>query len=184
MKSQFLNQLRSAATPGAHRRQLELLFPTSLNVTVDIHAPKIWVPVSSTITDGALYLDAGKLKIGVTKLSKTCNTRWGLDLNDIQIRFLRDNSSGGSCTKVIDLASVNRLGNEIIIVYPFHIVVTGVTLESVEIPLKSGGPLETSGFIIDQSNESIAGEVTVEVAPIRLNLVDVEGESKSNHASH
>jgi hypothetical protein len=36
--------------------------------------------------------------------------------------------------------------------------------------------LETSGF--DESKESMSGEMSVDFGPIRLNLVDVEGETK------
>jgi hypothetical protein len=120
VRNQFLNQLRSATTKGAHKRQLELLFPTTLSISVDIHAPKLWLPVSSTISDGALYIDAGRLKVGLIKPAKVSNTRYGLELNDIEIKFLHeDPSCGGSSDKpkvnTIDLTAVHRLHNEIVV---------------------------------------------------------------------
>ena len=75
---QFLNQLRSATTPGSHKRQLELLYPTSISISIDVHAPKLWIPISSNAADGALYVDAGKLKMAADKPSKSSTTRWGL----------------------------------------------------------------------------------------------------------
>jgi hypothetical protein len=89
-----------------------------LSISVDIHAPKLWLPVSSTISDGALYIDAGRLTAGAIKPSKTSNTRWGLELNEIEIKFLREDPSGGSSphepkVNAIDLTAVNRLCNQL-----------------------------------------------------------------------
>ena len=177
MKSQFLNQLRNAATPSAHKRQIELLFPTSLSITIDIDAPKLWVPVSSQTIDGALYLDAGKLKMAAIKPKKTSVTRWELDLSDIQIKFSRGATGHlpetGKCDKAIDLVAVNRLENEFTVIYPFHIGATGFASESIEIPLESYFPSN-----LDEQKELIAGEVSATVSKICLNLVDVEGEHK------
>eukprot|EP00804_Cyclotella_cryptica_P006412 CCRYP_014275-RB/>CCRYP_014275-RB protein AED:0.05 eAED:0.05 QI:2525/1/1/1/0.91/0.84/13/302/2635 len=178
VKSQFLNQLRSAATPGAHKRQIELLFPTSLSISIDIDAPKLWIPVSSQTMDGALYLDAGKLRMAAIKPKKTSVTRWGLDLNDIQIKFSRGETASlpgtGKCDESIDLGAVNRLGNEFTVIYPFHVGVKGIAPESIEIPLTNHFPSN-----LDGPKESIAGEVSATVGKICLNLVDVEELAKA-----
>jgi hypothetical protein len=63
------------------------------------------------------------------------------------------------------------------IIYPFNIGVTGITLQSVEIPLNGTFSLDTSGFDDDKSNEATSGEIFIDFGPIRLNLVDVEGEA-------
>ena len=182
MKSQFLKQLRSAATPGAHKRQLEILYPTSLSISIDIHAPKLWIPVSSSTSDGALYIDAGKLKMGAIKPSKSSSTRWGIELCDIQIKFAREDFSiesiPGKLSDTIDLVAVNRLDDELTIVYPFHIGVTGISNESVEIPIEDFS-MDTSGYeyrLYKPNDEPIAGEVFVAVGKVNLNLVDVEGK--------
>lgn len=97
------------------------------------------------------------------------------DLSDIQIKFLREDDSDALSlnTGSIDLDSVTRSGNELTIVYPFNIGVTGLSTESVEIPFSDSFVLDASG---QNTNESIAGEISVTVGKIRLNLVDVEGK--------
>jgi hypothetical protein len=164
---QFLNKLRSAATPGAHRRQLEILYPTSLSILVNINAPKLVVPVSSNTADGALYLDAGKFKMAAVKPSKTSSSRWGIDLSDIQVKFLREVGMTSS--------SPETTGNGLTIVYPFHIAVNGISTESIEIPLESMLPSMNPSVLMDKSKDTLAREVVIAIGKIRLNLVDAEG---------
>ena len=97
------------------------------------------------------------------------------DLSDIQIKFLREDDSDALSINAgtIDLDSVNYSGNELTIVYPFHIDATGISTESIEIPLDDSFILDASG---QNLNDSIAGEVSISVGKIRLNLVDVEGK--------
>jgi hypothetical protein len=127
--------------------------------------------------DGALYLDAGKLKMAAIKPKKTSVTRWALDLSDIQIKFSRGETDSlpgiGKFDEAIDLVAVNCLGNEFTVIYPFHIGVTGIATESIEIPLENHF---TSN--LDGPKESIAGEISATVGKIQLNLVDVEGKHK------
>ena len=120
--------------------------------------------------------------MGAIKPSKSSSTRWGIELSDIQIKFAREDSSPKSIPGQhgeIDLSAVNRLGDELTIVYPFHIGVTGISNESVEIPLEDFS-MDTSGYeyrLYKPTDESITGEVFVAVGKVHLNLVDVEGES-------
>jgi hypothetical protein len=135
-----------------------------------VHAPKLWLPVSPHTTDGALYLDAGKLRLAAIKPKKTSETRWESDLSDIQVKFSRGESTAMPNSRkfdAIDLDAAKFLHNDFTVIYPFNIGVTGIGAESVEIPLEKSVP----------SKESVAGEVSVAVGKIRLNLVDAEGES-------
>ena len=96
----------------------------------------MWIPVSLNASDGALFIDAGKLKMAVVKPSKTSSTRWGIDLSDIQIKFSREDTSTQQFDISLDLDAVNSLNKEFIIVRPFYIGMSGIMTESVEIPLK------------------------------------------------
>ena len=127
----------------------------------------MWIPVSLNASDGALFIDAGKLKMAVVKPSKTSSTRWGIDLSDIQIKFSREDTSTQQFDISLDLDAVNSLNKEFIIVRPFYIGMSGIMTESVEIPLK---------VVFPSDSISAAAEISIVVGKVCLNLVDVEGE--------
>ena len=81
MQNVFQGQLRNAATPLAHRAQVALLSPTSLTVKVNIDAPKFLVPITSLVSDGALFLDAGQIKINIHKPMYIMDTKYEVNFH-------------------------------------------------------------------------------------------------------
>ncbi len=84
------NQLRNAATPVVHRAQVALTSPKSMSVNVNIEAPKVWFPVSQHNSDGALYVDIGKLTLVLKKPEFLANSHWSMDCKGILAKFRRN----------------------------------------------------------------------------------------------
>ena len=76
MQNVFQGQLRNAATPLAHKAQVALLSPKLLTVKVNIDAPKFLVPITSKMADGALFIDAGHIKMNICKPMYNMDTKW------------------------------------------------------------------------------------------------------------
>lgn len=167
MQNHILNRLRNAATPVAHRAQMARLYPTSLLVEIDVHAPKLWLPITDQIIDGALLVDSGKLKLSLTKAEQSSDAIWSMSATDIQILLaVQDTSSSdGNENETFDLRGVSRFRRDLTtIVHPFNIC--------------------TSGHTIGSSDESLdieteMGHISVHVGLIRLTLVDVEELARS-----
>ncbi len=88
-RSILQNQLRNAATPVVHRAQVALTSPKSMSINVNIDAPKIWFPVSKTKSDGALFVDVGKMTVSLKKPEFVANMRWSLDCTGMHAKFRR-----------------------------------------------------------------------------------------------
>lgn len=160
LRSHFLTTLQKSATPGAHKAQVAALYPSSLSIKVDVHAPKLWIPVSAHLGDGALYVDAGKVKVDIVKPKMTAETKWSMDITFIQVKFARGYTVRrvlNSEEDVIDLDAVSRLDNEFTIIYPFQVGLSG----------KASG-------ISDRPGINGSADMTASFGKVRLNLVDVE----------
>eukprot|EP00957_Ditylum_brightwellii_P053277 4039795-Ditylum_brightwellii.AAC.1 len=61
-----------SAAPMVHKAQLALVAPVAVSMKMFIDAANLWIPVSSyTASDGALFLDAGKVKMTMSTVSDT-----------------------------------------------------------------------------------------------------------------
>ncbi|KAL7553760.1 hypothetical protein ACHAWF_017551 [Thalassiosira exigua] len=177
--SSFISQLRNAATPVAHRAQMAIFSPTSLSISVMVHAPKLWIPISQHMLDGALFLDAGKLKMVLKKAESSPKSDWSMDVQDIQIMLAGETCGtvlDGKENDAIDLDGVTRLGKELTpIVHPFQIDVTGnQTMGSFVQEQVDISPNTPSPDALNDTQES--GRISVNISAIRLNLVDVGEE--------
>lgn len=180
IQHKFLQKLRNAATPIAQRAHMAVFYPNSLSVDIAVHAPKLWIPVSPQVLDGALFVDTGKLKMTLTKPEESTDTSWKLDVADIQIMLASDACEMQNV--VADLDGMLRLRKKLAtIVYPFEVSVAG----------HSNGSFQDHGMHLDQevhSHESIfetqtdegTGQIiSVNVGHIRVNLIDVEVLAKA-----
>ena len=177
IQNHFLTRLRAATTPDAHRAHLAVFHPNSLSITIDASAPKLWIPVSPQMLDGALFVDTGgNCHIKLEKAEQTDLTEWNMDVTDIQIMLAGEISGtvlGGRENDAADLDGVYCLRKELTtIVHPFQINVTGQTAESFEEP-------PNMNMDLSSAEEVGSGQVSVNVGRIRLNLVDVEDLAKA-----
>lgn len=163
--------IRNAATPLARKAQMALLSPASMSLHLNIAAPKVWVPISSTSAEGSLFLDVGLIKVSGIKDEGETDMNWDVLAGDIQMNFVRGrNTHLGDDLQVHFLAqlaeSVGR--NETTIIRPFHVSVDArnrVLVESDGCFVKPGRPPLT-GLLVRR--------IEVVVSPISLNLVDAE----------
>jgi len=168
VQNNFLKSIRSATTPLAQKAHMAVLYPNSLLICVNAHAPQLWIPVSNDIADGALFCDAGKLKMELKKAEQSSDTDWIIDVTAIQI-MLTGESSSKRQNDSVDLDGISYLRKDLIsIVHPFEIAATG-HISDVEEPT-----------FFDRTESGACSErVTLNVGRIRVNLVDVEVLAKS-----
>ena len=170
MQTELTIHLKNAATPLARKAQLALLSPTVLQLHVNVAAPKIWVPFTSKGTDGALFLDAGNLRMACSKVDGETHTSWKVDATDIQVNFARWSLSlfkDRVMTPIPMSASIEMPNSGVTsIIRPFHVwVVAGVQ----EWPCGAD--------VVGDNINSYDGPVNcvdVTISPICLNLVDAE----------
>ena len=167
--SRFISQLKNATTPGAHRAQIALLYPTSFSLSLDISAPKLWVPVSRELKAGALLLDAGRLTMHVSKPKQSMQTNIDVDIGNINIMLAQEIYGLGKKSEENDLTFLIRADKKFVnIVQPFQIRING----------ESGHPDDIEDMIDDRFSPLLdgisAGKVSVTVGAIYLNLIDAE----------
>ncbi len=85
-------QLRNAATPLALRAQVALISPKSMSIKVNIDAPKIWFPVSSDASDGALFVDSGRLNVSLSKPELVANIHYAINSSGMYANFRKSDS--------------------------------------------------------------------------------------------
>ena len=171
--SRFISQLKNATTPGAHRAQIALLYPTSFSLRLDVSAPKLWIPVSRELKAGALLLDAGRLTMNVSKPKQSMQTDIDVDVGDINIMLAQEIYGLGERSDKNDLTFLIRAQKKFVnIVQPFQIRING----------QSG----RSGGIEDNVEDNLplpdginAGKLSVMVGAIHLNLIDAEKLAKA-----
>lgn len=172
--------VRDAATPLARKAQLALLSPGTASLHLNISAPKVWIPMVSKEVQGALYLDAGMLKMAGHKTGAGMEMNMNTLAKDIQVSFLRGRGrlsaalGGNPKSQIVPHLIENVVGRtESSVVYPFSIKI-GASNQAL-------GP-EASGLTQAPENEFLSGTVrTIDFAltPVCLNLVDAEVLARS-----
>uniref|UniRef100_A0A7S4MS40 Uncharacterized protein n=1 Tax=Odontella aurita TaxID=265563 RepID=A0A7S4MS40_9STRA len=164
MQSVLRGQLRNAATPLAHKAQLALMAPVSMSLRMDVDAPKLWVPISSHLADGAIFLDIGRIKMNLLKPERVTETKWDVFAREMQLKYVRGISdfclsgSAGIVPRFSDTAEGHPV-NEISVVRPFQINVVAHLVGEKERKLLS-------------TEEK--SSVSVTVGDLDLNLADVD----------
>jgi hypothetical protein len=167
--------IRNAATPLAKKAQLALLSPASTSLFVNIAAPKIWLSVTSKNEEGALFLDAGMLKVASKKEEGKTEMNWDIQARDIQVNFAKGRPLMSYKDTFVHnyFAGLHDLNgrNDSCIVRPFN--VSAVTCDKAF--SKDHSTLK-SGF---HFNGGPMRSMEVHVSPICLNLVDGEVLARS-----
>lgn len=89
MQTELTSHLKHAATPLARKAQLAFLSQSTLLIHLNIAAPKIWIPLLSEATGGALFFDAGNLRYCYNKQDGQTDVSWNLEASDIQVSYAR-----------------------------------------------------------------------------------------------
>ena len=172
--SRFISQLKDATTPGAHRAQIALLYPTSFSLSLDINAPKLWIPVSRKLKAGALLLDAGQITVNVSKPKQSMQTTIDVDAGNINIMLAQEIYGLAKRLDEHDLTSLIYAKKKYVnIVQPFQIRINGESglAGDIEDNLEDHFPDVIGGVS--------AGKVSLIVGAIQLNLIDVERLAKA-----
>jgi hypothetical protein len=173
LQSNLSQHIRNAATPLARKAQLALLSPASMALHINISAPKVWLPMISNDSQGALFLDSGLLKFSSVKGVGESEVHLQAQVSDIRVKFLR----GRTLPSLPENAQVHLLSHlmetgvgrsETSVVQPFSITLN--TISSMIQQDDFGTSWLTDGFEVG----SPVRRVMVEIGPVRLNLVDAE----------
>jgi len=93
------SKLRSAATPLAYKARVAILSPKVISVEMNIEAPKVWLPITSSFTsdlttdlneqaiDGAIYFDAGLLRFSLSKGEGVADTMTVASISQINVKY-------------------------------------------------------------------------------------------------
>ncbi len=170
LQTELTRHLRNAATPLARKAQLTFLSQSNFLLHINVAAPKVWVPFSSSSNDitGALFLDAGNFRMSCTKRENQPHSSWSIDASDIQVNFAKWGlsevkqrvSSPIPFFAKAPSGSIDRVNS---IIRPFQVHASS-TVRDVD------------DALIDDSiiSEGPVGCVDVLISPICLNLVDAE----------
>jgi hypothetical protein len=162
--------VRNAATPLARKAQLALLSPVSMALHLNIAAPKVWVPIISVETEGALLLDAGMLKLSGVKGEGETHMDWDVNARDIKLNFVRGNSL--VFRDDVQLRGLSHLGetsgrSETSVVRPVH-----VSVRAYNRVVEDG--IDQSLHHPEVFNSGQFRSIDIAVSPVCLNLVDAE----------
>jgi len=162
--------VRNAATPLARKAQLALLSPAAMGLHLNIAAPKVWVPMVSKETEGALLLDAGMLKLAGGKGEGESNMNWDVRARDIKVNFVRGRSL--VFRDDMQLRTLSNIGesvgrSETSVVQPFH-----VSIQACNQVMEEG--MSGSGHPAEVLNPGQFRSVDIAVSLVCLNLVDAE----------
>ena len=173
LKTEVTRQLRNVATPLARQALLAFLSPKAITLNINVAAPKLWFPISLKRTDGAVCLDAGKLRMRCSKEENKTDIKWNISARDIQVVFVRASKvtspyeHQGSYT-VVD-------AEEIVIIRPFHVRVDAALTDKQYSKSSTWDGLEPQVKTkLKMLKDSPTRRVDVKVSPICLNLVDAE----------
>jgi hypothetical protein len=162
--------VRNAATPLARKAQLALLSPVSMALHLNIAAPKVWVPIRSVDTEGALLFDAGTLKLAGVKSEGETDMNWDVNAKDIKVNFVRGHNP--IFRDDMQLRSLSHLretsGRSVTsVVRPVHVCVEAYN-RVVE------DDMDKSRHHAEVFNSGQFRSIDVAVSPVCLNLVDAE----------
>jgi hypothetical protein len=175
LQTELTRQLQNVATPLARKAQLALLSPDAISLDVNMAAPKVWLPISSESSDGAVFLDAGRFRVACTKKEQGTDTQWEVIGRDIQVLFVRLRKHLSRVGKNSDTRAFSITGmpdsEELPIIRPFHVHLDDRMLDNV--------PQSPSAKHVMAADKDLIGSgplrsTTVHVSPIRLTLVDAE----------
>jgi len=159
-RSILRTQLRNAATPLAHKAQVALIAPRSMSIKFNIDSPNIWIPVSQDTSDGALFINAGRLRTNLTKPELVANMHIVVRSTGMYANFRQGEGAKNVFTSGNDVP----LSDDISVLLPFNI--------AIEVDQCGEGPAfmrRKDGVDYEQSRR-----VSMAVTAISLNLVDVE----------
>ncbi len=180
------SKLRSAATPLAYKARVAILSPKAMSVEMKIEAPKVWIPISSSIAsdvaegdtqaiEGAIFFDAGLLRFSLSKGEGVADTLTVASISQINVRyceritgFMVDDQ--GFIVPRLSAAQLGATRDDITVVRPFSISVDASVAADYE---KWDGTISS---LVDQIDTSGRGRVTTSIAvtigDIYFDLVD------------
>ena len=159
-RSILRTQLRDAATPLAHEAQVALIAPRSMSIKFNIDSPNIWIPVSQDASDGALFINAGRLRTNLTKPELVAKMHIVVRSTGMYANFRQGEGAKNVFTSGNDVP----LADDISVLLPFDV--------AVEVDRCGEGPTfmrRKDGVDYEQSRR-----VSMSFTAISLNLVDVE----------
>jgi hypothetical protein len=175
LQTELMRQLQNVATPLARKAQLALLSPDAITLDVNMAAPKVWLPISSDSSDGAVFLDAGRFRVACTKKEQGTDTHWEVIGRDIQVLFVRLRKHLSRAGKNSDTHAFSITGmpdsEELPIIRPFHVHLEDHMLDNVSQSPSIKHVMATDSELIGSGP---LRSTTVHVSPIRLTLVDAE----------
>jgi len=158
-RSILRTQLRNAATPLAHRAQIALTSPRAMSIKINIDAPKIWFPVSQAASDGALFIDSGRLNMTLRKPQLLANMHWSINSTGMYANFRQANGDVFASSRNIPSSP-----DDISILSPFNF--------SVEVDRCGEGPAFLKRK--DGVEYELSRHMHMKFSAITVNLVDVE----------
>ena len=181
------SKLRSAATPLAYKARVAILSPKAMSVEMKIEAPKVWIPISSSIAsdviegdthqaiDGAIFFDAGLLRFSLSKGEGVADTLTVASISQINVRyceritgFIVDDQ--GFIVPRLSTARLGATRDDITVVRPFSISVDASVAADYE---KWDGTISSLVDQIDTSGRSrVTTSVAVTIGDIYFDLVD------------
>ena len=165
LRTEVTKQLRNVATPLAKRALLAIMSPSALELRMNINAPKFWFPISGETSDGAVFFDAGKFILSISKQELRTDTMWNLTARDIQMQFIRQPKRGHFTL------GESSLQHAMSVIEPLQLNVEAILAER-DLDLPQGNPA-----FVGMSTLSSNGpwrKLDIVISPICLNLVDAE----------
>lgn len=158
------------ATPLARKAQLAFLSPASSALHINVAAPKVWIPVLSSDSEGALFVDAGNMKFSSRKGEGKVESDWDIDARDLQVNYVRG-------------YSISRLHHEPLYIDTAYKAETSV-IKPFSVNAQSKILDEASSLDDQMTKKGVAfmGQVRYQeavVSPICLSLVDAEVLARS-----
>ena len=163
-------------------------------MNICINAPKLWIPVSAKTMDGAMFLDAGLIKMNILKKELTKDTTRDVDVSDIQVKFNGVMSEEGFSSYESSSKSNHSItkqeSNErkaIHIILPFNVHMFSNIAETANIPkirsLREDSNSSKRSDLVDYIENSqyfgYVNRVHVGIGKISLNLVDADVLAKA-----
>ena len=173
LKTEVTRQLRNVATPLARQALLAFLSPKAITLNMNVAAPKLWFPISLKRADGAVCLDAGKMRMRCSKEENKTDIKWNISARDIQVVFVRTSKVTSpyayqGSSPVVD-------AEEIVIIRPFHVCVDAALTDKQYSKSSTWDELEPQVKTkFKKLKDSPTRWVDIKVSPICLNLVDAE----------
>jgi len=174
------SKLRKAATPLAYKAQVAILSPQALSVELNIDAPKVWFPITSSGTltsDGAMYFDAGLLKVALSKGEGIANTSVLASISEINVKYCDNVSdfvldSDGSVVPYVSMVKDGNSKEDVSVLRPFTVHIDATVAGD---QARWGGTISSLLDQIDRGEgRHTASSIFVSVGDIYLDFVDAD----------